>query len=182
MSLAWNHSLPSHIIISTIRGSDAAGEDAIIADKASLKSAIKSMNEKEMVLFWGILHHKTSVCGSQMPPLQGSTEVSSAKANQSWWTYASWVFIIGGFISMPVNSCVALITGSLLWEWGPKAMLKDPNPLQDPVIIQHGSAGLFDLHVDQWRDHSGLTTTRYPNVCVHVHSLPVLHSLICFFS
>lgn len=46
----------------------------IIGETCQLKSAIKREDVKEMVRLSGILH-KTSVCGSQMPPLQGGTEV-----------------------------------------------------------------------------------------------------------
>lgn len=98
----------------------------------------------------------------------------SAEANQSWWTNASWVFIIVGLISMPVRSSVALITGSLLWGWGLEAMLKDQNPLQDPVISPAqfcSHAPRFDLHTDQWQHHSGLITSYYLGVCACVCGL-----------
>lgn len=86
-----------------------------------------------------------------------------AEANQSQWTYASWAFAAVAFISMPVRSSVALITGSVLWGWGPEAMLKDWNPLQDPVISSAAGLLTLILILINW-DHSGLINRHYHRV------------------
>lgn len=80
--------------------------------------------------------HRCLRCGEAL-------KFGRAEANQSWQTYASRVFSIVGFISMPLRSSVALITGSVPWGWGPEAMLKDQNPLQDLIISRHISAAML---------------------------------------
>lgn len=70
-----NHTRICHPILSNLPSVKSGHADSgDHRGTCQLKSAIKREDVKEMVRLSGILH-KTSVCGSQMPPLQGGTEV-----------------------------------------------------------------------------------------------------------
>lgn len=100
--------LPSRIIISMPNQEQQWCRDWWVETRHKKAWMNKGGLKKELLR---CMCHKTSVWGRCLL-CREALKSGSAEANQSWRAYARWVFIIVGFISMPVRSSVALITWS----------------------------------------------------------------------
>lgn len=115
-----------------------------------------------------------------MPPLQGSTEVLSVRMN----TFQ--LGVCNGELHLHARQVLHRTDhrNPATEAEAQRPRLKTKILLQNPVISQHVSAShalCFDLHADQWRDHSGLISSYSSNVqawFIHVH-FP--QPLICVF-